>query len=252
MKPSQTNVLLYSIMVLFLFCGPLVLTATETPSQLFEKANSAYSTGKFEEAATIYEQLRNDEGESAFLLYNLGNTYAQMANPGKAILNYERSLLLTPGESDTKGNLDLIRKNYGLFQEEISFGEKVTKALGVNQWSMIGLIFLILLVAVHVMDLRLKINKHLKIWASSCLVGLLLLILFITHRQYQQWHRAVIVASDAHLLISPFSSASTKGSIQEGRLVYPLKQHGGFYLIMDETGRDGWISTSAIEHLIRP
>ena len=50
-----------------------------------------------------------NKGESADIYYNLGNSYYKMNNIAKAVLNYERALLLNPGNNDIRFNLELAR-----------------------------------------------------------------------------------------------------------------------------------------------
>ena len=71
-------------------------------------ADSAYVRGDYAQAIALYEELL-EEGESSEVYYNLGNSYFKADNIGKSILNYERALLLNPGNSDIRANLDIAR-----------------------------------------------------------------------------------------------------------------------------------------------
>ena len=71
-------------------------------------AAEAYSKGDFKKAITLYESLLK-EGESAPLHYNLGNAYYKDGQNARAILNYEKSLLINPGNGDARFNLELAR-----------------------------------------------------------------------------------------------------------------------------------------------
>ena len=65
-------------------------------------ADQAYQENKFAEAITAYESILETEGESADIYYNLGNCYYKTKNIAKAVLNYERALLLNPGDADIR------------------------------------------------------------------------------------------------------------------------------------------------------
>ena len=71
------------------------------------QADSAYINNDFASAISIYETILQNEGESADIYYNLGNSYYKMENIAKAILNYEKALLLNPGNGDIRFNLEL-------------------------------------------------------------------------------------------------------------------------------------------------
>ena len=58
-----------------------------------------------------YEDAIKNEGISSELLYNLGNAYYRTGNNGKAMLNYERALLMSPNDSDILANIEFVRSN---------------------------------------------------------------------------------------------------------------------------------------------
>ena len=72
------------------------------------EADSAYTNEQYQKAAELYEQLLK-QGVSADLYYNLGNAYYRMDNMTQAVLNYERALLLSPGDGDIRFNLQMAR-----------------------------------------------------------------------------------------------------------------------------------------------
>lgn len=67
-----------------------------------EEADQAYQANDFAAAIEKYEAILNTEGESADVYYNLGNSYYKEKNIAKAVLNYERALLLNPGDADIR------------------------------------------------------------------------------------------------------------------------------------------------------
>jgi len=73
-----------------------------------QEANKAYTERNFQQAIKDYEALLH-QGRSVALYYNLGNAYYRTDNITQAILNYERALRLSPGNSDIRFNLQLAR-----------------------------------------------------------------------------------------------------------------------------------------------
>ena len=67
------------------------------------EGDSAYMKNDFASAIQVYEALLT-KGEAADLYYNLGNSYYKSGDIAKAILNYERALLLQPGNGDIRAN----------------------------------------------------------------------------------------------------------------------------------------------------
>ena len=89
----------------------ILITATISSAQSLQDAADAYSKENYTVSAQIYESLADSVGVSSELYYNLGNSYYKLKNYPKAVLNYERALLLSPGDEDIKFNLEMARAN---------------------------------------------------------------------------------------------------------------------------------------------
>lgn len=226
--------------------------ASSESRQWFMEANEAYSRHEFSLAIDLYEQIIRERGFSAEILYNLANSYAQNGEVGKAVLNYERSLKIDPTNSDTIGNLNLVRHQVGLFPQDPSLSERFFRLLSLNQWTGLGgltLAVLTLLTAV------LSVRRSATPLRTQVIIGVVSLLLISASVigsivRAREWHASVVVTAGARLLVSPFASAAPTGDIKEGRLVYPHKQHRDYWYVADETGRQGWISNTAIESVI--
>lgn len=72
------------------------------------EGDSAYIKNDFASAIQIYESLLQ-QGEAPEIYYNLGNCYYKTDDIARAILNYERALLLSPGNTDIRANLEIAR-----------------------------------------------------------------------------------------------------------------------------------------------
>jgi len=94
------------ILVILLILLQSALLA-QTPQILFDKANSLYQQQEFEKAIEFYHEILSQGYESAEIHYNLGNCYYRLNNLGRAILSYEKALLLKPNDPDIQYNLDL-------------------------------------------------------------------------------------------------------------------------------------------------
>ncbi len=84
--------------------------------ELFREANQTRSTNPsqaytlYQAAALRYERIvREGEAANGRLYYNLGNTYAQMDELGRAILNYRRAERYIPGDRDLAQSLGYAR-----------------------------------------------------------------------------------------------------------------------------------------------
>ena len=89
----------------------ILFTATISMAQTLQEAADAYSKENYSASVKMYETLSDSVGVSAELYYNLGNSYYKLKNYPKAVLNYERALLLSPGDEDIKFNLEMAKAN---------------------------------------------------------------------------------------------------------------------------------------------
>ncbi|MCF8056245.1 MAG: tetratricopeptide repeat protein [Desulfocapsa sp.] len=217
----------------------------------FQEACAAYSRGDYQAAIRKFEALTR-EGMSAPLLYNLANSYAQDGQSGKAILNYERALRLAPGDSDTIGNLELVRKEKGIFQEEHSFGQRFVHLLGLNQWLGVTAFAFLGFAGVLLMPPSIPMKRTSRYTLATAFLLVTVTASFGASGQYKHWNDGVVIAADARLRVSPFESAASIGSIQEGRLLRPGKSHNNFVLVEDESGRSGWLAADAFERIAIP
>jgi tetratricopeptide (TPR) repeat protein len=244
-----------ALVFLVMFYGLFQSCMAQEPSnQDFVAAGKAYEAGDWSKAIQTYESLISHAGFSASLCYNLANSYARNGQTGKAVLGYERALRLAPGDADIRHNLELLRREKGLSQEDAPFAHRAGSLLGLDQWAVLTAILLAVLPLIQFATWRFTLSTRL----SYSLTGICLLLLGLSFTgiaiQYQSWQQAVILTPKTSLLISPFAGAASTGVIEEGRLVRVIKRHGNYALITDENGRSGdgdgrsgWIPNTSFE-----
>ena len=141
------------IYTLLLLVMPFMATAQETKTAEYSKAlgDSAYSQARYDDAIRIYEAVIAKDGGSVELYYNLGNSFVRNNMVGKAILNYERALRISPTDKDTKANLeyaltmtkDEVAEQYELFLT--AWFKAIVNTMGITAWAVIGVVAFILL-----------------------------------------------------------------------------------------------------------
>lgn len=134
---------------------------------LATKGDSAYMNKDYHKAITLYEDALKSEGVSASILYNLGNTYYKAGNNGKAILCYERALMLDPNDNDIITNLNLVRNN--LIDKTVENQSLIVKVwnsiiniFDANTWAWITFVFFIILIGLvscYLFSNKIKIRK---------------------------------------------------------------------------------------------
>lgn len=249
MKGKKTAMLFLSLLMVWSLFGSCP-AAEKTFSHDFLEANRAYEAGEWQQAIQLYEELKDHAGLSASLCYNLGNSYVRNGQIGKAVLEYERALLLAPGDTDIRTNLERLRTARGIFQQEVPWWQKMGGLLGLNQWALLAVILLMGLLLLHLATLRFTLSARIVYSLSAASLLLLLLCSGGVAIQYRNWQQAVIISPDnTPLLISPFDGAASTGLIEEGCLIRIIKGHNSYALIEDGQGRRGWIPGASFESI---
>lgn len=225
------------LIVLVVLCGlcPATLSGSEAAPTI-DSCNRLYHDSEFEAAIRCYEQL----GTSAELLFNIGNSYANLDQVGNAVLHYLRALCLAPSDADLLSNLSRIRTENSLFAPEQTLGDQFFSMLTIHQWSYLCLAVL-LFYLVYLIYLQ-RGKKRTSLIVSATLAAMFIFSVGcggIWHH-WHQWQRSVVIEK-SHLLISPFENADSIGSIEPGRLVVAGKKYREFVHVTDEQGRTGWL-----------
>ena len=110
---NSHNILRYvALAVTAAFCISAAVAQTtvkaETAATLSAKADSAYNSKDYTEAADLYKTIIKEYGVSSDLYYNLGNTYFRMGKVAQSVLAYERALKIDPSNKDARANLDFV------------------------------------------------------------------------------------------------------------------------------------------------
>ena len=220
--------------------------------------DSAYIKNDYKSAIQIYEALL-EKGEAAEGYYNLGNCYYKTNDIAKSILNYERALLLDPGNTDIRVNLEMARAKTvdkitpipDIFF--VAWIKSLINCLSVDAWAKCGILFFILfLVAVALFFF----SKQASLKKGGFIGGIVFLILVVLSNVFASQQKAVLVNRNAAIVLVPSvtvrSTPSESGTslfiLHEGSKV-ELKDNSmrEWKEIRLEDGKVGWVPTSSIE-----
>lgn len=85
------------------------LAVADSPREIFERGNTAYEGGDYEQASQAYRAVLRYRIRDPILEYNLGNAEFRLGHLGQAILHYERARRLDPGDPEIQANLSFAR-----------------------------------------------------------------------------------------------------------------------------------------------
>ena len=223
------------------------------------QADSAYINNDLAKAIELYESILDNQGESADIYYNLGNSYYKMNNIAKAILNYERALLLNPSDNDIRFNLELAQSktvDKVVPMSEIFFItwiKSLTDTMSEKGWGKTAIItFILTLVALSLYFFSKKIILK-KIGFISAIICLFFCIIANTFASNQKekalnHENAIITAPSITIKSTPNEGGTELFILHEGRKVM-IKDNTmkDWKEIQLEDGNAGWIPTSALE-----
>lgn len=222
------------------------------------EGDSAYIKEDFASAIQIYESLLKN-GEAAEVYYNLGNSYYKIDEIARAILNYERALLLQPGNSDIRANLEVARaKTIDKVESVpevffISWIEALINSMSVDAWATWGIVsFVLFIVALYFFIFSKQI-----LWKKLGFIsgGILLIIVissnvFASLQKEQLLNRndAIVMNPSVTVRSTPSESGTNLFILHEGRKVN-IKDNSmkEWKEIRLEDGKVGWVPASAIE-----
>ena len=222
------------------------------------QGDSAYMQNDYATAIQIYEQLL-EKGEAAEVYYNLGNSYYKTDNIAHAILNYERALILQPGNADIRANLDIARSKTidkvtpipEVFF--ITWIHTLSNSMSSDKWAKTSiacfLLFLILL-GVFLLGKRTSFKKTGFIGAIFMLFVCVVSNVFSAQQKQSRLERnqAIVLTPSITVRSTPSESGTSLFVIHEGHKV-EIKDNSmhEWKEIELEDGKVGWIPASSIE-----
>ncbi|MDR3142596.1 MAG: tetratricopeptide repeat protein [Tannerellaceae bacterium] len=238
---------------------PDSLLATQATG-LIDKANgdSAYIKNDYATAIQVYEKLLQ-QGESAEIYYNLGNSYYKSGDIARAILNYERALLLKPGNEDIRINLEIVRnKTVDKIDAApeiffISWMKLLISSVSINTWASLGIAFFILLIVSLYLFIFSKQVKMKKIGFISSIVCLLFVVcanMFATYQKKTLMNRntAIIISPSVTVRSTPNENGTSLFILHEGsKVIIKDNSMKNWKEITIEDGKVGWLPSSDIE-----
>ena len=222
------------------------------------EGDSAYMRNDYASAIQIYESLLK-KGEAAEIYYNLGNSYYKADDIAKAILNYERALLLQPGNADIRANLEIARSKTidkvvsvpDIFF--VAWVKSLINCLSVDAWAKLGIIFFILLLISFSLFFLFKQI----VWKKSGFIaGIVFLFLVVLSNIFASEQKSELVNRNKAIILSP--SVTVRSTPSESGTSLFILHEGHKIEVKDnsmrewkeirlEDGKVGWVPTSAIE-----
>ncbi len=243
--------------MLFVFIAKLFAGNAE---DLFAEGNKAYQAKDFAKAIERYEQLATDGYKSSDLEYNLGNAWYRQGSTGRAILHFERALVLEPKHQAAAKNLAFLRSKITTDIEPLpdfflkQWWKSAQMALGATG---MGLLAMLLwwagFGALAVWQIgKSRPQKKWGLIAGVCLLGISLLpfALAMSRTAYGKHSgEAILVQKTAILRSAPEDGSQEVLTIAEGTKLKQITQLEGWWQVSLENGETGWLPEQAMERI---
>lgn len=224
-------------------------------------ADSAYAQSNYASAIELYETILANSGEAPEIYYNLGNAYYKNNNIAKAILNYERALLLNPGDEDTRFNLSLaqskivdkVSERYQIFFMNWLYA--LINTFNMTTWAVMGIVaFIVLLIALLIFFFNNSIALR-KTGFTTAII-MLLVTIFANISAYYHYNKltdradAIVISPSVTAKSTPNDSGTNLFVIHEGRKVKIIDDSMNSWKEIElEDGTQGWVPLSVLERI---
>ena len=250
----------FTYILLMLFALFASCAKGQSADTLMEKANNVYNQGLYDSSINLYNQVLNQNVESAELYYNMGNAWFKKGEIPHAILFYEKAKKLKPNDDDIEYNLgvansmivDKIESVPKLFFQE--WWNYFYNLFGANLWAVILLILwalFVLFVGVFLLSGSRRSKK------LGFFLGIFFLLITIASYGLasQKYHHsishneAIIFTPTLTVKSSPTITAVDLFVIHEGTKVKVLDKVDGWVKIKISNGSVGWVTEKSLEEI---
>ncbi len=228
---------------------------TGAPADLLEFANEMYVQQEYERAVMVYEQLLSDGWVSAQLHFNLGNAYFKRDLFAQALLNYERALLLAPGNEDIDFNIRMAQQ-YTVDTMEtlpqpffLRWRLSVIQSSSADSWGTLSLsAFLVFLLMLATFLLSRKpLLKRLGFWSAMAAFAVSAFTFSFANQQHktrQQRPHAIVFCPRVAVKSAPGAAGTDLFLIHEGLKVEITDSMQQWKEIRLPNGNKGWMPDS--------
>lgn len=239
----------------------MLLVATLPASAITkENADNEYKKGNYQQAIKDYKELLKS-GKSAELYYNLGNAYYRTDNITYSILCYERALLLSPSDDDTKLNLQIAQsKTIDKITPEpemflVQWYDSVVNFIGIDAWAAVSIACLVIafiLLSFYFFSSKIGTRK-VGFFGSLLFFAVFLLSISCGYQQKSQYDNrkgAIVISPSLQLKDVPDKNGKDIAVIHEGTRVDIIDDSmSDWKHVRLGDNREGWLQKNQIENI---
>jgi tetratricopeptide (TPR) repeat protein len=225
---------------IFLIC--LCLPVLHAEESLWTEAEALYQEGRFDQALSRYESLRVQEGTSAALEYNIGNTLMRLNRTPEAIAAYRRAQWLSPHDPDIAANLERARAQQQAQLPALPVSRRIPGLLSARTWQLAVLVCAWILGGVGMVRKRVPGLQAASLWILPLASVLLLVSAAGAYAMGPgQLNREAVAAGETLTSrFEPLEDATEHFSVPGGSVVEVLESTRDWSRIRVD-GKTGWV-----------
>jgi len=226
-----------------LLAGLLAVPAAE-----MDAGQAAYAAGDFVGAIERWQAQVLAEGATAGRLAALGNAEWKLGRKGRAMVCWERALLLDPRNAVATAGIRHAQSAGGVERPALTWAENYAAFLGANAWLVIATAaFWVALLGLLIPRLRRRApsERQEKMVVAAATVFLLSLPGLWGGHLYAR--RAVVRQSEVSLRLTPTARGEAIVGIAEGDVVRTDRPFNGYVRVTTADGKHGWLQVREIE-----
>lgn len=235
-----------------------LLSAAQTPTELFNQANQLYKEKNYEGAVAIYDSVAQSGYASAELFFNLGNAHFKLGNLAPSILNFERAKKLAPDDADIDFNLRIANLRVVDRVEPVPelFFVRWAKNLVIRHssdgWAKLalGMVWVTFAFALLFLFVNYLWVKRISFLAALFALLLSLTFAFLAYSQYNYQRESaegIVFVKNVYVKSAPDPQSTDLFILREGIKVALLESEGDWQKIQLADGKVGWIMRSGME-----
>jgi tetratricopeptide (TPR) repeat protein len=242
-----------SVCAFLLFWGGVI--HAENYRDDFYRGNIAYEKGDYAGAVKEYTACIDAGYESGNLYYNLGNAYYKAGNTGRAILFYEKALMLMPRDADTRANLAFVMTGiedrpeddrpawflrfFSFFVSDVSL-DGLTVLCAVCWWA-------VFICAVTYLFLRGKWQGGPRYVAAAGITFLFLSVMLVLRLAFfDMVQNGIILDKEVEVKYGPTEADATAFTLHEGSKVRVENIAHDWVQVWFSAGKAGWVRKNSI------
>ena len=196
---------------------PLFCSLHPPQAATLDDANRAFADGKYHESTLAYQTLIAQNGFSAPVLFDLGNSLYRQGDLAQAILAYRRAQWLAPNDPDIAANLQAAQKKAGVAVSEPRWSDAIAHTLSASEWAWVGCAAWTLLCLSLLARVLLPQRRGLLSFVAVIDTVVLFAAIAGAVLASDGLNQAIVTDKNASALISPFPMAQTVVFAGSGR-----------------------------------